>query len=80
MKTTLNLNDRVLQKAKSRAAREGITLTRLVEDALRARLATASKRKAAFRLKLHTVKGEGAPKVDFCDRNALYDVMHDAGR
>ena len=78
MKTTLNLNDRVLQRAKRRAAREGITLTRLVEDALRARLATTSKGKARFRLKLHTVKGESAPKVDFCDRNALYEVMDDA--
>lgn len=80
MKTTLNLNDRVLQKAKRRAATEGITLTRLVEDALRARLASASHRTAPFRLKLHTVKGESPPKVDFCDRNVLYDVMDDAGR
>lgn len=80
MKTTLNLNDRVLQKAKKRAATEGITLTRLVEDAVRARLATASKRKASFRLKLHTVRGESPPKVDFCDRNALYALMDDARR
>ena len=77
MKTTLNLNDRALQKAKRRAATQGITLTRLVDDALRARLATASKRKAPYRLKLHTVKGEIPPEVDFCDRNALYDVMDD---
>jgi len=41
MKATLNLNDQVLRKAKGRAAREGITLTRFVEDALRARLAGA---------------------------------------
>ena len=36
MKTTLNLNDQVLRSAKGRAARDGITLTRFVEDALRA--------------------------------------------
>lgn len=78
MKTTLNLDDRVLQKAKRRAAREGITLTRMVEDALRARLATASERKAPFRLKLHTVKGDSPPRIDLCDRNALYDIMGDA--
>ena len=41
MKTTLNLNDQVLRQAKGRAARDGITLTRFVEDALRARLADA---------------------------------------
>lgn len=79
MKTTLNLNDRVLQKAKSRAAKEGITLTRLVEDALRARLAASTKRKTPFRLKLHTVKGENPPNIDFCDRSALYDAMNDVG-
>ena len=78
MKTTLNLNDRVLDKAKRRAAREGITLTRLVEDALRARLSASNKRKTPFKLQLHTVKGDSPPSVDFCDRNALYDVIDDA--
>jgi len=80
MKTTLNLNDRVLDRAKSRAAQEGITLTKLVEDALRARLATRNAGRAPFRLKLHTVKGDSPPNVDFCNRNALYDVIGDAGR
>ena len=49
MKTTLNLNDQVLRSAKGRAARDGITLTRFVEDALRARLTDAGSRKPAFR-------------------------------
>lgn len=80
MKTTLNLNDRVLERAKSRAAKEGITLTKFVEDALRARLATRNTGRAPFRLQLHTVKGDALPNVDFCNRNALYDVIGDAGR
>ena len=75
MKTTLNLNDQVLRKAKGRAARDGITLTRFVEDALRARLAAARDRKAPFRLRLKTVTGDGPPNVDICDRDALYDVI-----
>ncbi len=75
MKTTLNLNDRVLLKAKGRAARDGITLTRFVEDALRARLAVAHNLKAPFRLRLKTVKGDRPPNVDICDRDALYDVI-----
>jgi hypothetical protein len=78
MKTTLNLNDQVLQKAKRRAASEGITLTSFVEDALRARLSNSRKRRAPFRLQLHTVKGDSPPNVDFCDRNALYDLIDDA--
>ena len=47
MKTTLNLNDQVLRQAKGRAARDGLTLTRFVEDALRARLAAAPRRQKA---------------------------------
>ena len=75
MKTTLNLNDQVLRQAKGRAARDGITLTRFVEDALRARLAASSRSKRPFRLKLETVKGDRPPNVDICDREALYDVI-----
>ena len=75
MKTTLNLNDQVLRKAKGRAARDGITLTRFVEDALRARLAVARDRKAPFRLRLKAVTGHCPPNVDICDRDALYDVI-----
>ncbi len=75
MKTTLNLNDRILQRAKGRAARDGITLTRFVEDALRARLAEARARKRAFRMQLQTVTGNAPPNVDIADRDALYDVI-----
>ena len=74
MKTTLNLNDRVLLRAKGRAAQEGITLTKFVEDALRAKLMTASPG-PTFKLKLRTVTGNRPPNVDISDREALYDVM-----
>ena len=36
MKTTLNLDDQILRNAKERATRDGVTLTRFVENALRA--------------------------------------------
>lgn len=75
MKTTLNLNDQVLRQAKGRAAREGITLTRFVEDALRARLSDARRRKRGFRLRLETVTGTSPPNVDIADRDALYEVI-----
>ncbi len=75
MKTTLNLNDQVLRQAKGRAAQDGITLTRFVEDALRARLAATPASKAPFRLKLEIVTGDGPPNVDIADRDALYDVI-----
>ena len=56
-------------------ARDGITLTRFVEDALRARLTDAGSRKPAFRLRLETVTGDEPPNVDISDRDALYDVI-----
>ncbi len=78
MKTTLNLNDRVLRQAKGRAAQDGITLTRFVEDALRARLAEAHAKKQDFRLRLETVTGVASPNVDISDRDALYEVIDHA--
>ena len=78
MKTTLNLNDRVLHLAKRRAARDGITLTRFVEDALRARLSESRDGARGYRLKLETVTGHAPPNVDVADRNALYDVIDGA--
>ena len=73
VKTTLNLNDEVLRRCKRSAARDGITLTRFIEDALRAKL--VPKAKPQFRLRLLTVHGNRAPNVDVTDRDALYDVI-----
>ena len=74
MKTTLNLNDHILRRAKSRAARDGVTLTRFVEDALRASLIDPEP-DHAFELELNVVRGHAPPNVDVSDRDALYDVL-----
>lgn len=74
MKTTLNLNDHILRRAKSRARRDGITLTRFVEDALRASLIDPEPADA-FKLELKVVRGHAPPNVDISDRDALYDVL-----
>lgn len=78
MKTTLNLNNRILHQAKEQAARDGITLTKFVEDALRARLATAYAGKPPFRLRLETVTGDRPPNVDISDRAALDNLIERA--
>ncbi len=75
MKITLNLNDQILGQARDLAARDGITLTRLVEDALRERLAIAQHSRDRFRMQLKTIKGDQPPNVDIDNRDALYDVM-----
>jgi len=74
VKTTLNVNDEVLRRSKACARDAGITLTRFVEDALRAKLA-AKETRPPFRLVLKTVRGKSLPKVDLSDRDALYDVI-----
>lgn len=75
MKTTLNVNDEILRRAKEQAMQEGITLTRLVEDSLRIRLMAQRQEKKQFKLKLLTVEGTRPPNVDIFDREALYDVL-----
>lgn len=74
MKTTLNLDDQLLRKAKQCAAREGITLTAFVDDALRAKL-LLEKPKHRYRFKPNVVTGSGPPNVDISDRDALYEVI-----
>lgn len=80
MKTTINVNDQLLRQAKQRAARRGITLTRLIEDALRAKLMDGDRAASAFRLRLRTVRGHAPPNVDVSDREALYDVLDSRDR
>ena len=77
MKTTLNLDDRLLERAKQVAARENSTLTALVEDALRARLTGKPRTRSAFRLQLPTVRGTAPPNVNIADRANLIDYMND---
>jgi len=73
MKTTLNLDDELLRRAKRRAQQRGSTLTSVVEDGLRAVLAEASA--PAYRLQLPVVKGAAPPAVDPADREALYAIL-----
>ena len=74
MKTTLNINDQVLKNAKKQAARDGITLTALVEDALKAKLLHA-RQKVKYRFKPNVVTGRKPPNVDISERDALYEVI-----
>ncbi len=74
MKTTLNLDEELLRRAKQHAAERGTTLTAVVEDALRARLHAAPAR-GRFRLAFPVVAGRRPPPVDPADRDALEDRM-----
>ena len=57
MKTTIEIADELLVKAKRHARRQGRTLRDVVEEALREKLAAGERQ--PFRLKKHTFKGQG---------------------
>lgn len=76
MKTTLDLDDHILTRAKREAAETGTTLKSFVEDALRARLfPRVSKESPQFSLDLPVVAGTAPPAIDIMDRQALYDFL-----
>jgi ribbon-helix-helix CopG family protein len=69
MKTTLNIDDTVMAELKREAARQGRTMSDLVETALR--LLLFSQRKRGKIPKFHS----GGTLVDVADRDALYHAM-----
>ncbi|MFZ1884144.1 MAG: ribbon-helix-helix protein, CopG family [Rhodoplanes sp.] len=72
MKTTLIIDDTVMAELKREAARQGRTMSDLVETALR--LMLGSQRKRAAIPQLPTFRSGGA-LVDIADRDALYHAM-----
>lgn len=74
MKTTLNIDDTVMAQLKREAARQGRTMSELVETALRQLLRSQRKR---TKLPPLPTFNSGGMRVDIADRNALYDAMDD---
>lgn len=76
VRTTLNLDDELMRQTKQQAVERGITLTALIEEALREHLRSAHERGgASWRLRLVTAGGVTRPGVDLDDRDALYERM-----
>jgi Arc/MetJ family transcription regulator len=74
MKTTLNIDDTVMAQLKREAARQGRTMSELVETALRQLLRSQRKR---TKLPPLPTFNSGGMRVDIADREALYDAMDD---
>jgi len=72
MKTTLNVDDTVMAQLKREAARQGRTMSELVETALR-NLFRAQKKTAD--LQPLPIFHSGGALVDIADRDALYQAM-----
>jgi Ribbon-helix-helix protein, copG family len=72
MKTTLNVDDTVMAQLKHEAARQGRTISELVETALR-NLFREQRKTAA--LPPLPIFHSGGTLVDVADREALYQAM-----
>lgn len=75
MRTIINLDDDLHRRAKAYAARLGTSLTALVEEALRLRLARPASRQQR-RVSLPTFKGDGLQAgVTLDDMDTVYDRL-----
>jgi hypothetical protein len=72
MKTTLNIDDTIMAELKREAARQGRTMSELVETALRLMLRSQRKR---GKLPVLPSFRSGGTLVDVADRDALYQAM-----
>jgi hypothetical protein len=78
MRTTVDLPDELLREARLRAAEEGTTLTALLADGLRLRLAgTSAGRRRRRRLPVSDVGGGLQPWIDPASNASLLDAADD---
>lgn len=75
MKTTLNIDDTVMQRLREEAARQGRPMAELVEAGLRRILARVPEESGPLP-ELPAMKSAGM-RVDVADRDRLYEVMED---
>ena len=73
MKTTLVIDEGVMRRLKQEAARQGRTMSELVEAAVRVFLEAAKKPQPE--LPPLPCIDAGTPYVDLADRDSLYDAM-----
>lgn len=77
MRTTLRVDDELLRRAKSYAARQGRSLTSVFEEALRRLLSESERHEERTRVELPVSVASGGvlPGVDLDDTAALLDMM-----
>ena len=79
MRTTINIDDQVLRSAKHRAVEQGITLARVIENALLESFASQKgQAQTNQRTRLITASGPGVkPGIDLDNGCSLLDIMND---
>lgn len=74
MRTTIEIGDELLRRAKRRAADDGTSFRAIVEAALRSYLAGSATR-PDYTLRWSTERGTLRPGIDLDDRNSLFEAM-----
>jgi hypothetical protein len=74
LRTTLNINDRLMARLRRESARQNRTMSELVEAAPRLLFQSGKQKRKQKLPPLPTFHG-GGHLVDIAERNALYDVM-----
>ena len=74
MKTTLNIDDTVMRRLRQESARQGRTMSEMVETALRLLLRSPAEQRSLPSLPRFR---SGGTLVDVADRDALYEAMED---
>ena len=75
----MRLNDHLMREVKRYAAERQVTITLVLEEALRELLARKAEARERQPVRLPTFKGEGLqPGVDLNDSAALLELMADA--
>ena len=76
MRTTINVDEQLLMQAKAQAAASGMTLTQLIEDALRESLMRREGVEHRGWIRLITMKGTGTrPGIDLDNSQSLLEIM-----
>jgi hypothetical protein len=74
MRTTVDLSDDLMRRAKKKAADDGVPLRDVVEAALRSYLSHRSA-ETGYKFQWTTESGELMPGIDLDDRDSLFDIM-----
>jgi hypothetical protein len=76
MRTTINVGDQLLMQAKAQAAASGVTLAKLIEDALRESLIRRENMENCGQIRLITMQGTGTrPGIDLDNSQSLLEIM-----
>ena len=74
MRTTVDVSDELMRRAKKRAADKGVPLREVMETALRRYLSTR-RRGGQYKLRWTPVAGKVQPGVKLDDRDSLFDLI-----